>query len=121
MLYRRVKLNKNQKPNSPKHSLKTHEVPILILNSVQEMVEFLDRYTDFDKFYNNDILQKKEALKESFCIDIANYDLLKKEVLWDKPCFITENFFDEYYNEHLLSMHRLPIGIVKRHLREDLV
>lgn len=121
MYYRRVKPKKNPKPNSPKYSLKTHQVPILILNSVQEVVEFLDRYTDFDKFYNSDILQKKEALKDSFCIDISNYDRLKKEVLWDKQGFRGENFFDEYYNEHLLDIKRLPIGIVKRHLWEDLV
>lgn len=121
MYYRRVKKLRNPKPNGPKYSLKGHEVPILILNSVQEVIVFLDRYTDFDKFYYSDLLQKKEALKNSFCIDISNYDRLRKEILWDKQGFTGENFFDEYYNEHLLDIKRIPIGIVKRDLFEDLV
>ncbi|MCC4228403.1 hypothetical protein [Zunongwangia profunda] len=120
LYFRHQTPKKNPKPNGPKYNLKTHKIPLVILLTVKETIQFLDKYTDFDKFSFSDYLQKKLDLKNSFCIDIKNWESLQNDVLWKKQGFAGVNFFEETYNERLLDIRRLPLGLVKRELFEDL-
>ena len=111
---------KNPKANGSKYNVKTHDIPLVILLTVKETIQFLDKYTDFDKFSFSDYLQKKLDLKAGFCIDVKNWESLQNDVLWKKQGIPGENFFEETYNERLLRITRLPLGFVKRELFEDL-
>lgn len=121
MYHRKVTPIANPKPNEPKYDLSAHDYHILIIDSVEEMITLLDRYTDFDKNMNGDYLAKKETLKGSFIVTITEMERLKKEVLWDKAGWIGEGYFEKAFNEHYLDIKRLPIGLEKRYHLEDLV
>nr|WP_319265385.1 hypothetical protein [uncultured Draconibacterium sp.] len=120
MFHRKVTPKKNPKPNRPKNKIRSHDYSILIIDNVNEMIEFLNRYTDYDEFSNSDKLQQKQELKQGFCIDITEIEKLKKEILWDKMGYTGENFEWEYYDQHMISIRRLPVGVQKRHYNEDL-
>lgn len=118
--HRKVTPIENPEPNRPKNKVESHQNSILIIDNVDEMIEFLKRYTDYNTFSNGDKLQQKQELKEGFCIDITEVKKLKKEILWDKMGYHGENFDWEYYDQHMISIRRLPIGAQKRHYNEDL-
>lgn len=122
MYHRKVTPKKNPKPNRPKNKIRSHEYSILIIDDVREMAEFLSRYTDYNEFTNGDKLHQKYEMKEhiNFCIDITEVEKLKKEILWDKMGYTGEDFCWTYYDQHMISIRRLPVGVQKRHLNEDL-
>ncbi len=110
----------NPEPNGPKNNIANFEYSVLIIDNVKEMIEFLTRYTRFNEFNNGDRLQNKQDLKEGFCIDISELEKFKKEILWDKMGYPGDDFEWKSYDEHMISIRRLPVGAQKRHYNEDL-
>lgn len=92
-----------------------HDIPILLLESVNEVIYFLNRYTCTSKFYP-DMLEFKAELKNVNCsFEIADFELLQKEILIDDVYGITE-ILKGNYNQHLIAVKRLAFGIHKRTL-----
>lgn len=121
--YRNVVQVTNPEPGKPKVDVTHHEIPLFIINSIQELIDFLSKYTDVRKFYHNDLLKMKWEFKEykNNVLDILDFEKFKTEILADVPRYFPgANYFEENFNEKMIGIKRLPIGAQKRHLNEDL-
>lgn len=101
--------------------VRSHKYPLCVLIKIKDVIEFLSRYTDYQKYMNDDILKMKEDLKNGcFVIDITNMKRLEDEILnMDYPDI--HEHMKESYSEHRISVHRIPRGIYKRQYLPDYI
>ncbi|MBO6184225.1 MAG: hypothetical protein J6O88_05945 [Chryseobacterium sp.] len=112
----------NPLPGEHKRKLKTHSISLFILTDIKELVSFLNKYTRFSQYQNNDFLQDKQWLKDSprFIVEIEDFTKFKKDILCDPPRGFLTDYHEKEYPEKYISIARLPLTAGKRFLNEDL-
>lgn len=121
--YRKLDKIENPVPGEPKVKVKQHEVSLFILTDIKELILFLNKYTKFSQYHNNDFLQDKQWLKDSprFIVEIEDFTKFKTDILCDPPVgFKGADFLENEYDEKYISIARLPLTAGKRYLYEDL-
>ncbi|CAI9673160.1 hypothetical protein [Elizabethkingia anophelis] len=121
--YKHVEAIINPEPNHPKFKIIRYELPLFIVPSIHDLINFLLRYTDIGKYCNNDFLQLENEFKSDITkvIDIIDFLKFKKEVLDDIPKhFIGSYYLEENYVEKRVAVYKLPIETQKLHINEDL-
>ncbi|MDT0689353.1 hypothetical protein RM549_06120 [Salegentibacter sp. F188] len=99
-----------------KGMIKRHEFPLLVISNVEEMRKFLCRYTKYAEWQNNDPLAMRADLKNAcWSVEISEMDLLQKEIMHDDT-YGLHKYYREEYPEHLIHVHRVPLGIQKKTL-----
>jgi len=100
-----------------------HDISILCLTKVYDVIEFLGRYTDYPQFRNGDLLAMKAEIKElgTFVVDITDWDRLENEILCTDYKPHGYEYFLERYPQHMIEVRRVPHGIQKRHLWTEFI
>lgn len=121
--YRRLEYKIPFKSGPENMTLRCHEHPIFILRTYDEVIEFLCKYTDFAKYHHGDRLAMKWQLKDAcFGIDITRRKELQREIMADEYGYCNDfRFENEYYPEHYIHIHRLPLGVYRRFLKVDYI
>lgn len=123
MYYRKLDKIENPPLGTPQVKVKSHEISLFILSDIKELILFLNKYTKFSQYQNNDFLQDKQWLKDNrrFIIEMEDFEKFKSDILCDPPVgFSGANFLEETYDEKYISIARLPLTAGKRYLYEDL-
>jgi hypothetical protein len=120
--YRKQIKIENPLPGTPQEEVKQHEISLFILTEIKELILFLNKYTKFSQYQNNDFLQDKQWLKDSprFIVEIEDFTKFKKDILCDPPRGFPADYHEKEFPEKYISIARLPIAAGKRHLYEDL-
>ncbi|MDT0643713.1 hypothetical protein RM553_12795 [Zunongwangia sp. F363] len=99
--------------------IKRHEFPLLVIQNVDEMIKFLCRYTKYAQWQNDDHLAMRQDLKAAcWSVEISEMDLLQEEIM-TADIMGLHKFYREEYPEHLIHVHRVPMGIQKRRLTNN--
>ena len=100
-----------------------HDISIICLTKVKDVIEFLGRYTDYHKFRNDDILAMKADIKEmgTFVIDITDWERLEKDILCTDYIADPYKWEKGHFNQHMIEVRRVPHGICKRYMYTDYI